>query len=166
METVENEIADFNFEKFQAIRSRSLGRLIWRLKRHIHLHVEPMLIAKGHADFKLSSLAFIANIDEHGTTNNELAKKACVSKQAMSKVVKELEEHRYVYTRPNEADARSSVIFLDERGKQLFVDLNEAMTDVRTRFDKAIGAKKCRQMIDTMYDLLAVLDTEEERQKG
>jgi len=76
-----------------------------------------------------------------------------------------LEEHKYVYIRPNEADARSSVIFLDERGKQLFVDLNEAMMEVRTRFDKAIGAKKCQQMMDTMYDLLAVLDEEEERQK-
>ena len=165
METVENKMGNFDFEKFHAIRSRSLGRLIWRLKRHIHQHVEPILLAKGHVDFKLSSLAFIANIDENGTTNNELAKKACVTKQAMSKVVKELEEHKYVYIRPNEADARSSVIFLDERGKQLFVDLNEAMMDVRTRFDKAIGAKKCQQMMDTMYDLLAVLDEEEERQK-
>lgn len=166
METVVNKSVDFSFEEFQAIRNRSLGRLIGRLKRHIHEHAEPILQAKGHTDFKLSSLAFIANIDENGTTNNELAKKACVTKQAISKVIKELEEHGYVYTRPNEADARSSVIFLDERGKQLFVDLNEAMNDVRARFNKAVGAKKCQQMIDTMYDLLAVLDAEEEGQKS
>jgi DNA-binding MarR family transcriptional regulator len=100
----------------------------------------------------------MANLEENGITNNELAKKAGVSKQAMSKVVNDLEQHGYVYTQPHESDARSSVIFLDERGKALFVVLNTAMNQVRQRFDAAIGQERMNTMIDSLYDLLAVLD--------
>lgn len=148
----------FNFERFQAIRNRSLGRLSWRLKRHLDRTIEPMLLAKGYADFKLSSLAVMANLEENGVTNNELAKRAGVTKQAMSKVVSDLEKHQYVYTKPHNSDARSSVIFLDERGKQLFIDLNDMVNQVKERFDAAIGKERIDEMMNTMYDLLAVLD--------
>jgi DNA-binding MarR family transcriptional regulator len=153
----------FDFERFQAIRSRSLGRLSWRLKRHIDRSIEPVLQSEGYEDFKLSSLAVMANLEENGITNNELAKKAGVSKQAMSKVIDDLEKHHYVYTKRHESDARSSIIFLDERGKALFVVLNSAMNRVRQRFEAAIGQERMNTMIDSLYDLLAVLelDTQE-----
>jgi DNA-binding MarR family transcriptional regulator len=162
MKNIINSEEQFDFTRFHAIRDRSLGRLSWRLKRHLDRIIEPLLHAKGHHDFKLSSLAVMANLEENGVTNNELAKKANVTKQAMSKVVSDLEKSGYIYTQPHESDARSNIIFLDERGKQLFIDLKDIVNQVRQRFDAAIGHERIEAMISSMYDLLAVLDLENE----
>lgn len=151
---------EFNFERFHAIRRRSLGRLSWRLKRYMDRTMEPMMIARGYGEFKMSSLALLANLTEEGVTNNELAKKAGISKQAMSKVVRELEEGGYIHILPHESDARSSVIFLDERGKALFVDLNEAMEAVRARMDEVVGEERVEEMIDVLFELLEALEND------
>ena len=151
----------YSFEKFESMRQRSIGRLLWRLKRHVHLHIAPLLEKRGYTDIKMSSISLLVNIEEEGITSSELAKKLEVTKQAMSKAVKELEETGYVYSCPSEKDARASIIFLGDRGKEFLLDLNEEMQGMQARFEKAVSAKKYNQMVDTMCDLLAVLDAEE-----
>ncbi len=160
MKNAEKNIGEFNFERFHAIRRRSLGRLSWRLKRYMHSTTEPLMAARGYGDFKMSSMSLLANLTEEGVTNNELAKKAGISKQAMSKVVKELEESGYINTRPHESDARSSVIFMAERGKQLFVHLNEVMEVIRTRMDEVAGQERVEEMIAVLYEILEVLEND------
>lgn len=158
MNNAEEKIDKFSFERFQEIRRHSLGRLSWRLKRYMRDSIEPLMVARGYADFRMSSLALLANLTEAGITNTELAKKAGISKQAMSKLVKELEEGGYVHARPHESDARSSVIFLGERGKLLFLDLNEVMEIVRTRMDEVAGRGRVEEMIVVLYELLEALE--------
>lgn len=159
---VETDNKSFDFEQFREIRSRSVGRLLWRLKRFMDNFMEPRLHAKGFTDFKMSYLAFLATIDEKGITNNELAKRACVTKQMMSKTVSLLESEGYIYTEKNPNDSRSSVIFLNERGKELFHTLRECMQEARDRFDAVVGNDRMEQIIDTMVELTNALDKEEQ----
>ena len=121
-------------------------------------NMEPRLQELGYTDFKMSYLTFLANIDEGGTTNNELARKAGVTKQMMSKTVSLLENDGYIFTRKNPADSRSSIIFLNERGKKLFNTLRETMQDVRSKFDDIVGHDRMEQVIDTLAELDRVLD--------
>lgn len=139
-----------------------MGRLFWRLKRYMDSFMEPRLQDLGYTDFKMSYLMFLANIQEEGTTNNELARKACVTKQMMSKIVGLLEHEGYIYTQKNPADSRSSIIFLNERGKKLFVALRECMQEVRDKFDGIVGHDRMEQVIDTMLLLANTLESEEQ----
>ncbi|GAB4038720.1 MarR family winged helix-turn-helix transcriptional regulator [Spirosoma gilvum] len=152
----------FDFDQFRLIRERSVGRLFWRLKRFTSSYIEPRLHALGYTDFKMSYLMFLSSIDEQGTTNNELAKKACVTKQMMSKIVGLLEEQGYIYTQKNPNDSRSSIIFLNDRGKELFVKLEGCMQDARTKFDSIVGHDRMEQVIDTMYRLVTELEKGEQ----
>lgn len=158
---VETDNKSFDFNQYRIIRGRSVGRLLWRLKRYMDSFVEPRLHALGYKDFKMSYLMFLANIDENGTTNNELAKRACVTKQMMSKIVGLLESESYIYTEKNPSDSRSSVIFLSERGKELFVALKDCMQEGRDRFDAIVGYDRMEQVIDTLVMLTDALDKEE-----
>ena len=158
----ETDKKDFDFEQYRVIRGRSVGRLFWRLKRYMDSNMEPRLQELGYTDFKMSYLTFLANIDEGGTTNNELARKAGVTKQMMSKTVSLLENDGYIFTRKNPADSRSSIIFLNERGKKLFNTLRETMQDVRSKFDDIVGHDRMEQVIDTLAELDRVLDEEEQ----
>ena len=144
------------------VRERAMGRLFWRLKRYMDSFMEPRLQELGYTDFKMSYLMFLANIQEEGTTNNELARKACVTKQMMSKIVGLLENEGYIYTKKNPADSRSSIIFLNERGKELFIALRECMQEVRDKFDGIVGHDHMEQVIDTMLLLANTLESEEQ----
>ncbi|WP_460907994.1 MarR family winged helix-turn-helix transcriptional regulator [Spirosoma areae] len=124
--------------------------------------MEPRLHALGYTDFKMSYLMFLASIDETGTTNNELAKRACVTKQMMSKIVGLLESEGYIYTQKNPNDSRSSIIFLNDRGKELFVALGGCMQEARTKFDGIVGHDQMEQVIDTMVLLANTLEAEEQ----
>lgn len=103
---------------------------------------------------------FLSNIEEEGTTNNELAKRACVTKQMMSKIVGLLEREGYIYTQKNPADSRSSIIFLNERGKALFVTMKDCMQEAREKFDLIVGHERMEQVIDTMVLLVNTLEKE------
>lgn len=159
---VETDKISFDFNQFRLIRERSVGRLFWRLKRFTGNYIEPRLHALGYTDFKMSYLMFLANIEEHGITNNELAKRACVTKQMMSKIVGLLESAGYIYTQKNPNDSRSSIIFLNDRGKELFVALEGCMQEARRKFDTIVGHERMEQVIETMAKLVNELEKGEQ----
>ncbi|HEX9956116.1 MAG TPA: MarR family transcriptional regulator [Fibrella sp.] len=156
MKPVESKV--FTFELFREVRGRSMGRLAWRLKRYLDEFLEPRLHQRGFTDFKLSYLRLIANIEENGITNNELARKADVTKQMMSKVVSLLETKGYIYTRKDESDCRASRIFLNERGFELLVGVHECMEEAHDCFREIIGEERLNRLIDDMKDLVTGLD--------
>ena len=148
----------FTFEMFREVRGRSMGRLAWRLKRFLDEFIEPRLHQRGFTDFKLSYLRLIANIDENGITNNELARKADVTKQMMSKVVSLLDAQGYIYTKKDETDSRASRIFLNERGLELLVGVHECMEEAHEHFRSIIGKERLNNLIDDLKDLVNGLD--------
>ncbi|MBO0952112.1 MarR family winged helix-turn-helix transcriptional regulator [Fibrella forsythiae] len=148
----------FTFEMFREVRSRSMGRLAWRLKRFLDEFMEPRLHQRGFTDFKLSYLRLVANIEENGITNNELARKADVTKQMMSKVVSLLESGGYIYTKKDETDSRASRIFLNERGFELLIGVHQCMEEAHAHFSTIIGQDRLTRLIDDMKDLVNGLD--------
>ncbi|WP_266362513.1 MarR family winged helix-turn-helix transcriptional regulator [Tellurirhabdus rosea] len=161
--TAEGEDTKFDFSVITKARERSMGRLMWRLKRYWDGVVEAQLEKLGFTDFKLSFLALLTHIDEQGTTNSELARRACVTKQAMSKMATVLEQDGYIQTRKHEKDSRSSIIFLTERGQNLLVAIFSAMREVRRQFHEVAGEQRMEDMIDTMLLLVKHLDEVESR---
>ena len=159
---METDNKTFDFDQFRVTRERAMGRLTWRLKRYMDGFIEPKLHALGFADFKMSYLMFLVNIEEHGITNNELARKACVTKQMMSKIVGLLETEGYIYTEKNPTDSRSSIIFLSARGKELFLALRACMQEARDKFDGIVGHDRMEQLIDTMLLLANTLERDEQ----
>lgn len=147
----------FDYAHYRAFRERSLGRLMWQMKRFMGSYIEPRLQELGFSDFKLSYMPLLSNLDEDGITNSELAKRACVTKQMMSKTVSLLEASGYIYTTKNENDSRSSIMFLNDRGKALFVALTQCMQEAREKFDKIAGHDRIEQMVDTLALLVREL---------
>jgi DNA-binding MarR family transcriptional regulator len=148
----------FDFKFFYKVRERTLGRIMSKMKRYLGRHIEQRLAELGFADFKASYIAFLGNLEEDGITNNELARRAGVTKQAMSKIVKLLEDAGYIYTVKNERDSRSSQIFINERGKQLMVAVFNCMEEIREKFHDIAGYERVEQMIDTMVLLVREIE--------
>ncbi|WP_229375913.1 MarR family winged helix-turn-helix transcriptional regulator [Fibrella aquatilis] len=148
----------FDFAYFRQVRGRSLGRISWRFKRYMDGFMEPQLHQRGFTDFKLSYLRLVTNIEENGITNNELARKADVTKQMMSKVVSLLEEQGYIYTQKDVQDCRASRIFLNERGFELLHAVHDCMKEAHDHFTTIIGQERLDRLIDDLKDLVDGLD--------
>lgn len=154
-------IVDFN--QLRELRDRSIGRLVWRMKRHMDGFMEPRLQRLGFTDFKTSYLVFLANIEEKGVTNSELAKRACVTKQMMSKTVSLLESQGYIYTEKNETDSRSSRIFMNDRGFELLYAVRDCVNESHVKFAGIVGEERLEQAIDTLRQLANTLDAEDSK---
>lgn len=160
MET-DKRIVDFN--QLRELRSRAIGRLVWRMKRYMDGFMEPRLQQMGYIDFKLSYLAFLANMEEKGITNNELAKRACVTKQMMSKTVSLLESEGYIYTQRSATDSRSSRIFMNDRGFELLYAVRDCMNEAHAKFSAIVGQDRFEQALDTLRQLADTLESEESK---
>ena len=139
---------------FQQTKHRSIGKLISHLKRHFDAWAMAEFAAHGYHDFKIGYMPLVMNIHPQGITNNELAKKAMVSKQAMSKVVKELVEADYIHTETHGKDKRSSIIYLTMKGKKLVISAKERVMSLEKEYESVLGKRKFGEFKEMLIQLV------------
>lgn len=140
------------------MKARSWGKILNHLKREHDIWATQEFKACGYADIKLAHIPVLMNIDVEGTTNNVLATRTKVTKQAMSKVIKELQEMGYIRTKVSAADKRIVTLLLTERGKRLVVDARHRSLALNEEFKKVLGEKAYDKMIDHMLMILAHME--------
>ncbi len=152
-----NAALDKKLEEVMANRHRSLIRMLSIIKKDLDARITEQLQEKGYEGFKIGDMALLANIPQEGTINNELAKKARITKQAMSKVVKSLEKDGYIYTRKHETDNRATVIFLSDRGKQLVIDVSGCMREIQGFYTDIIGEENTEILRNILFKLVETI---------
>lgn len=141
---------DARYEACLNKRPDSLARLINQFKKDMDQRITERIQERGYKNFKLGDMVLLVHIDPHGTINNDLARKARISKQAMSKVVKNLEAENYISSRKHDTDNRASLIFLTEKGKEFMINVYEAVYEIQAGYEAIIGA-------DALADLKTIL---------
>lgn len=141
---------DARYEACLTKRPDSLARLINQFKKDMDQRITERIQERGYKNFKLGDMVLLVHIDPHGTINNDLARKARISKQAMSKVVKNLEAENYISSRKHDTDNRASLIFLTEKGKEFMINVYEAVYEIQAGYEAIIGA-------DALADLKTIL---------
>ncbi len=139
-------------------RLRSWGKILFQLKRQFDNWAIHELNSFGYNDFKMGHMPFIMNINPEGITNNELAKIARVTKQAMSKVVKELNEFGYINVKVDLNDKRSAIIFLTDKGKKFVVVARQKVFELEERYEKLLGKKEFELLKDMLLRIAAYND--------
>lgn len=148
-------------ERLQSImqqRNKSLIKLISLVKKDFENKLMDKLRLQGYEDFKVGNMGCLANVQLDGTINNELAKKAKITKQAMSKVVKNLETEGYIYTRKHETDNRASVIYLTDKGKDLTIAASECVQETQAYYKNIIGEEDAEKLREILTKLVTGLD--------
>lgn len=146
---------------YQQSKNRSIAKLLSHLKRHFDAWAMDEFAAHGYGDFKMGYMPLIMNIHPEGITNNELAKKAKVTKQAMSKVVKELTEADYITTETHGKDKRSVLIYLTAKGKKLVVTARERVMELEKEYEGLLGKRKLAELKEMLIRLVDYHDAKE-----
>ena len=140
--------------EFQKGKEQSWGKILAHLKRLFDAWAIAELIKKGYDDFKMAYMPLLMNIHPEGITNNELAKKARVTKQAMSKVVKELIEYGYIKTEVHGTDKRSSIIFLTTKGKKLVLSARSRLFELENEYEQLLGKNNFHQLKQQLMKII------------
>lgn len=128
---------------------RLIFKLLYILKRHTDKAANTYLASLVPGDFNMTFMPYFMNIGPEGISNHDLVTKIMVTKQGVSKTVKELERLGLVYTGKSDTDARSIMIHLTAEGKTSYEAVKKMANQVTEEYIKLIGAKKYEIFIDT-----------------
>ncbi|MFC3172732.1 MarR family transcriptional regulator [Novosphingobium bradum] len=116
------------------------------------------LEAEGtYGKLSLAHVDYVYRLGEGGCSPGQLAEALGISKQACSRVLRELDEGRLIERRPNPADSRSTLLSLSERGRALIRDGRRAARGVLGEVEGAVGALLLDAMAEALADLCRAL---------
>lgn len=108
---------------------------------------------RGH-HLRPSQSAVIVHLGIHGSRPSELAARAGMSKQAMGKLVDELEQIGYVAKMPDPVDGRARLIRFTDRGLALLADSAAIVDGIWRDYAALIGTRRLKALRDELHDLL------------
>jgi DNA-binding MarR family transcriptional regulator len=144
----------------RTMKEESFGRQIYFLYRFLVVWNDergPKL-----ADHLLgpSHIHLLFTIGMDGVSNSEMARRAKVSKQAMSKLVQEMLKQELIVIDPNEHDSRCNIISLTDKGAGVLMRIWEANKMLTAEFENRLGKVKSKRLLALMAELVELLDSE------
>jgi DNA-binding MarR family transcriptional regulator len=113
------------------------------------------LAQNGFADIKPWHHAVLRNLGEDGSRPSELAARAGITRQAVTKVVDELERLDLVRRDPDPDDRRGVIVRYTDRGRAGLDTARKRMLDLEADFAKRVGAKRwadTRAVLETLFE--------------
>ncbi len=157
-----NEDKLIEIKKFKANKNRLLGRLLKRSYYYFSEVAAEFLKGKGFIDFRVGHIIGLVHVELEGTTVNNMALMAGITKQGMSKVVKELSEFGYVVTEKHPTDARSIVVKLTDKGIDALMEWKLCTEYIDRKFTEILGSERLEQVKDILNVLVEHYDVSTE----
>lgn len=140
------------------LRDMHLGRILLKLERQFTQNVLSKLAEQGITEITLRHFVVIPFVTDEGIRSVEIAKQAGVTKQAVGKLVEELEGFGYLEVKPDPKDGRASLIFLSERGHHFLHTAIESTQVLEQQWQQLIGIERFNSMKKALIDLLVCLE--------
>jgi DNA-binding MarR family transcriptional regulator len=113
------------------------------------------LAAQGFEGLTPAFASVMPLLDAKGSRATVLAQRAGVTKQAMSQLVKMLEQRDYVEQAPDATDTRAKVVRLTKRGVALRKACDDVRHDLQLAAQKALGKQDLRRLHEDLNKLIA-----------
>ena len=145
---------DDKLREFEGLQGRNWQRLIFNLRKHLdvwaHENGEPSWIK-----MKLSYFPVLCNIAVEGNTPSEISEKSMITKQNVSRTLKELTMHGMVKTIVNKEDKRSDIVVLTDSGKQTVYEANVNVFKLTDKYAKIVGNKELEITIAALNKIIS-----------
>jgi DNA-binding MarR family transcriptional regulator len=129
-------------------------KAVYLLKRFIDDWSSKKLCVVHNPNFNSAHIPLFMSIGTTGISNNCLAAKLNVTKQATSKIIKELETLNMVKSEKSTDDARVVMLHLTDEGVKFYNYLKNQVEELENQYKKVVGAKNYEIAIDVMLKLI------------
>jgi DNA-binding MarR family transcriptional regulator len=114
------------------------------------------LIRKKGFDFvRAPHIAVIAQIDENGTDLSRVVRRVGTSKQAVNKVIRQLEELGIIEAHVSESDSRARVLRFTREGRRFLKTALEAVRTVEETYARTLGKREFESFRNSLARLAA-----------
>ena len=121
----------------------------------------------GWVNIRPEQLRLIAILRTDEVNNNELAKRARVSKQAMSKMVNDLESHGFIDVNPDPNDSRSKIVSVSNKGADFLEYFYNCNKPINKQFRDILGDEKADKLLEILSELTeGILELEKKNADG
>ncbi len=132
----------------------NLGRDVNYLSRELARRLMEKSVARGHKGLKLNWDTVFLNLNfREGSRLVDLAQVNGLTKQAMSQIVADIEQHGYICKQEDPTDGRARKLKLTPKGKKLVQDSLEAYEELERECESLIG----REKLETLKSIVAEL---------
>ncbi len=133
-------------EQVAALRQQHTGRLFWRAHRAFGDLAFEKLHERGYDGLSTVHTNLLAHLDIEGTQITTLADRAGITKQAMGRLVDDLEEKGYVQSVPDPTDGRAKLIKFTDAGWHFLVDSSEIKQEIEAIYTAVLGEEGMAQL--------------------
>lgn len=136
-------------QSLQASRRYGIGRLLLLARRDflerltVKMNDETGAIAQARG-------RLIPYLDVDGTRSVDLARRMGLTKQAVGKLVRELEEDGLLRREPDDADGRAFLVKFTEPGLRYLRRLHRCILEIECDYETLIGAEHMRIVRDAL----------------
>lgn len=148
----------FDADAVRARREGMLLRLLFRATHAMNAEMAGRVQARGYAEFQPTFTALLAHVDTEGTTISALARRTGTSRQAVSQLVRSIEQAGLLERLPHPGDRRSVIIRHTEAGRQILLDALEAMSEIEADYAALLGGSQAGELKRLLAELLAHID--------
>ena len=143
-------------------RHDHIGRDVLAIHADFQARARAQLGRRGHR-LTPSLIALLPHLDERGTTVTVAARHAGISKQAVGKLVTELERLGYVERRAHPDDMRATLVAFTEPGRRLLGDIVATIDGIEASYAEAIGTSRFHELRALLGELRAAAVTNSDR---
>ncbi len=126
-----NQGNESQIETFQRFNENNFVRLTRQLYRQVTTKINARLETCGYNDLSARHLSVFDHLDAEGTNIVTLANRAGMTKQAMSKLVRETSQAGYVTIEIDKRDFRVCLVRFNEKGLKFLQVLQSEINKIR-----------------------------------
>ncbi|MEM1349791.1 MAG: MarR family winged helix-turn-helix transcriptional regulator [Myxococcota bacterium] len=145
-------------DDLNARRRRMIGRLFLRASQIFQDTAIHRIQEKGHTEYRIGDNQVLVHLELAGNRITDLAERAGVTKQAISKVVLDLEQRGVVERTQDPEDGRAKIVRLTAAGETMMMDAFDVVFALDAELTEIIGAERMDIVREALTELLEELD--------
>lgn len=123
-------------------RLSHIGRLLLELNKDFTASAVEIIKASGYPDVQMSHVFFIAALDSEGTPLSVAIERTGSSKQAINKVILQLEGLGLIERSISKEDSRARIVQFTSKGRQFMKIAMKAVRSVEEEYQNALGSSE------------------------
>lgn len=148
-------------DRLSQTRRTHLGRALARARWVFEDEFQRRIVARGFDDYRPSDSDIIARLPMEGARITTLAQRSRVTKQAVGKLVRGLEERGYVQRAPDPDDGRAFKVVLTRRGRALLEAALEEITAIEAQWEEVLTPRALKRLKGLLFEVSDELGPED-----
>lgn len=120
-------------------RKSHLGRLLLELSKDFVASSNALMRKRGYVFVRTPHIRVLSQIETDGSELSEVIKRVGLSKQAINKIIRQLEELDIVSTRVSEKDGRARFVRYTSKGKKFLEAGLEVIEELESEYRSVLG---------------------------